>query len=639
VTQVEHLRSDEVHREPSEAAAWLRANWVTAAAVVLIAVQLYLEGLVLAHAYFRQDDFVLFDWALRNRLGWQFLGTMYGGHFMPGSLALTWLLARVSLYDWTLASMVNLAVLAASCLAMLRLLRTLFGTRPGILIPLTAYLFCPIMLPGLTFWATTLQWLPTQLAIPMALTAHVHYVRTGRFRHALAAAAWIAFGLLFDEVDIFIPVLLLAVAAAFVVPGSWPGAIADTVRRHWRAYVLYVVLAGCYTLTFVRQLHTSDGQPVKPGQFSTVLSVVSELLRVSFVPSALGGPWHWLAAASAGARPDYAFASEYSPFTQVSWSVAALIVLASLWYRRHAWRAWAILAGWIFVSAVVPLVTGRVGLGISVLILGADLHYLADSLPVLAVCLGLAFLPVAGEENAYRDRPRRTLRQVSVACVVAVFLVGSAWSYRAYEHDTGSAAGKSYIATARVAITTAPPGAAIVNAPVPSFVEGGVFGPYADTGRVIGGLASASQRLRWLTAPDGVYRHLMIVDSEGRLWASAAIYGATVHPAAAAHGCWQVSSRGVTIPLHGRLWQWGWEMSMNYYGPASTLAVQFDGTWHDVRIPAGLHTVWLPAAGAGSVVQAKLLSGGPGVCVTSLSIGTLVASVTSQPSPAEPIRG
>ncbi len=124
---------------------------------------------------------------------------MYGGHFMPGSLALTWALSRISLYDWTLASMVNMALLAASGLALLRLLRTLFGGRPAILVPLVVYLFCPIMLPGLAFWATTLQWLPTQLAIFMALNAQVLYVRSGRLRHAVAAAAWIAFGLLFDE--------------------------------------------------------------------------------------------------------------------------------------------------------------------------------------------------------------------------------------------------------------------------------------------------------------------------------------------------------------------------------------------------------------------------------------------------------
>ena len=94
---------------------------------------------------------------------------------------------------------------------------------------------------------------------------------------------------------------------------------------------------------------------------------------------------------------------------------------------------------------------------------------------------------------------------------------------------------------------------------------------------------------------------------------------------------------GVYIRTHGR------ENPLMLARPEAdkrhVLAVQFDGTWHDVRLPAGLHTAWIPAAGAGSSVRAKLLAGGPSVCVTSMSIGTLVASVTSQPLPAKPVPG
>ena len=50
---------------------------------------------------------------------------------------------------------------------------------------------------------------------------------------------------------------------------------------------------------------------------------------------------------------------------------------------------------------------------------------------------------------------------------------------------------------------------------------------------------------------------------------------------------------------------------MNYYRARLRLiGVQFGGTWHDVQLPAGLHTVWLPAP-AGRRGSAKLLSGGP----------------------------
>jgi hypothetical protein len=117
-----------------------------------------------------------------------------------------------------------------------------------------------------------------------------------------------------------------------------------------------------------------------------------------------------------------------------------------------------------------------------------------------------------------------------------------------------------------------------------------------------------------------------------------AIQGDTVH-APARRGCWQVGSKTTQIPLGGPLYHWGWEITMSYVGPAATMAVSFGGAWHDVQLPAGLHTAWVPAAGAGSVVQAKLLSGGPTECVSTLSIGNMVPSVFSHPSPAKPVPG
>ena len=626
--------------ESSEAVAWVRSNWVAIAAVVLIGARLYLASAVLSHAYFFEDDFVLFDWALKSRFDWHFLGTNYQGHFMPGSLALVWVLDRVSVYDWTLASTVNLAFLAAASFAALRLLRTMFTSRPGILVPLAIYLFSPIMLPGLTFWATTLQWLPTQLAILMALNAHIRYIRTDRYLHAVAAAAWVAFGLLFDEVNVLTPALLLALTSAFLLPGRWPQSLAEGLRRYWRAWLLYLVLAVGYGLVFVHQLATSIEKPAKPGQFSNVLTFTSEIFRVSFIPGVLGGPWHWLTHSLGNGTPaNYAYATEFPPLTELSWAVAAFVVLVTLWYRRHAWRAWAILAAWILASAVVPLVIGRIGLGANPSILGDDLHYLADSMPIVAVCLGLAFWPLTGEENAYRAHPARWLPRVGAGAVLTAFLAGSLWSYYSYEHATSAVAAKSYIATATEAMASAPTGAEIVGTPVPPFIETWVyFGHYADTSRVLGPLASTAQRLRWSDAPIGVFSNLMIFDGVGRLWQSVLVEGQTVH-APAADGCWQVGSRVTSIRLGGPLYHWGWEINMNYVGPAATMAVLFGGTWHDVQLPAGLHTVWVPAPGAGSVVQVKLLSGGPRECISSLSIGNMVPSVFSRPLPAKPAQG
>ena len=57
----------DVRPEPQDASAWLRKNGVTVAALTLIAIELVWMAVLLAHSYFRQDDFRP-DRALANGL-------------------------------------------------------------------------------------------------------------------------------------------------------------------------------------------------------------------------------------------------------------------------------------------------------------------------------------------------------------------------------------------------------------------------------------------------------------------------------------------------------------------------------------------------------------------------------------------
>ena len=134
------------------------------------------------------------------------------------------MLARVSLYDSGLAASVVFVLMACASVAALRVLRTLFGERRVILVPLVVYLLTPLTVPGLGWWSAAMESVPLQLAIFMALNAHMWYVRTGRARHLAVAVAWVGFGLLFFEKALVLPVLLFAVTAAFfrVTGRGWP---------------------------------------------------------------------------------------------------------------------------------------------------------------------------------------------------------------------------------------------------------------------------------------------------------------------------------------------------------------------------------------------------------------------------------
>ncbi len=645
MTQTEQLPAAASPQSPTEATEWIRRNAVTLIAFTLIVVEVWWKAGLLGHFYFRQDDFLILDQAYAGKLDWSYLMTIDGGHLMPGGLAVAWVLVRISMYDWTLSSIVNLALIAAASLALLRLLRIAFGNRPAILVPLAIYAFTPLTIPGLSFWDTTLLWLPLQLAIFMALAAHLMYLRTGRLRHVGVATAWQAVGMLFGEPGLLVPFVLFAVTSGFFVPGTWRAASARALRSYRRAWLAYGVLAAAYLAIFVTQLETSAQQPGRPGLFSGVLAFASTLLRVSFIPGALGGPWHWDAAAGS-----YAFAVEVPVLTQLSWVVAGLVVAVSLWYRRHAWRAWVILAGWLIVADMLPVVLSRVSV-LSPVFLGMDLHYLADSAPLLAFCVGLAYLPVTGEASTveggvYRAvLPYRLARTVALCVLTCCFLAGAFWSGATYQHDTApvAAANSSYIATAVAAVkeaaTQLPGGAAIVNSPLPSnLMDPTLLGQDAYTSKVIAPLVPAHSPLTWTAQqPAGVFPALLMFDSLGRLLPAVDV-GSSTRPAAADKGCWQVTTQPASVPVYAP-YDWVWVAELAYRGPATTLAFSFDGTSHRAAVPAGSHEVYLPATGVGrTATLTSLASGRPG-CVSGITMGVLNPSSTAYPMPFYPVPG
>jgi hypothetical protein len=608
---------------------WLRRNAVVLTGLGLIAADLLWKWHLLAHFFFRQNDFQWLDTARASGFTWPYLTTVSGGHLMPGARAIAWLVSRLPFYDWTLTSAVTLALLAASCLALLALLRTLFGDRLQILILLLVYLVTPLTLPGLAFWSSMVTWLPLQTAIFLAVAAHVRYLRTGRYRHAVAAAAFLAAGMLLDDQGALVPFLLLAVTSGFFAGGWWLQALGGAVRRWAGAWALYGVLTAGYLVFFFTRLRAAHQLPVSPGHGAA--HFMSVALEVSFIPAALGGPWHWFA------NDGYAVATQVPLLTALSWVVAAAIIVVSLWYRRHAWRAWAILAAWLLIADLLPVATTSSGAFSSVL--GWDLQYLADSAGILAICVGLAFWPVAGEgeRDAYRaPLPPLAQRRLAVYCLMACILAGGLWSQSSYVNDTNSAAVSSYITTATASLRQAPFGTVIISRPVPSAVMNTVlFGSAAYTRQVLGPLAPSGSGLRWAVSPSGVAQHLMIFDGQGRL-ASAVIDGPQSLTAAGPLGCWPVTASGLHVPVNGSLYKWYWTVQLWYSGPASTLQVSYGGAAATIKVPAGTHDVYVPVTGGGNLVVIRSAGSGPSACVSHLTVGSLhpaagAASVASAP--------
>jgi hypothetical protein len=599
---------------------------VIVAGLLLIAVQLGWKAYLLSHFYFRQDDFQLLDHAVTSGFSLRYLLTIGPEQLAPAGRAFTWLLVRVSVYDWTLTSACTIILLTAVSLAMLRLLLLLFGSRPAILIPLVIFLFTPLTLPGLSFWTTTLLWLPLQLTMILAVSSHLRYLRSGSAAHAIAAAAWLLAGMLFDELGALVPVLLFALTAAFLTPGGpgrparWWRAAILVLRRYWRAWLMYGTVAVAYVALYLVQLPTSVQQPTSPPSFGSVLALASTMLRVGFVPAALGGPWRWSAQGGG-----YGYAAQTPGLTQVSWVLAILVVAASVRYRRHALRAWLILAGWLVVADMLPVAFSRLT-ELPVSRLGSDLHYVADSAPVLALCVGLAFWPVIGEEQPYRvARPRSLPRTITTLTLIGAVVLGSFWSGAAYLNQTSAAVTRSYIAHARVALARAPAGTVIVTGVTPAAVMFARFlGTAAQTSQVLQPLAPKASGIRFTTAPAGVISHLMIFTDRGTLRPALDIGATSLSPPGGSKaGCWPLLSQPTTIPLHGGLFAYGWIAKLRYVGPATSIQLRFGTGVRDASLQAGTHDLYVPIIGAGSAVVIRRLTPGPPVCIARVTVGLM----------------
>lgn len=621
-------------------AAWVRRHALVLFGIVLIAGQLIWRSVFLSHYFFWQDDFHFMELALGHSFTWSYLSAVAAGHWFPGLYAISWVVARAALYNWGFASAITVIMLAAADLAAFRLLRTLFGDRPAILVPLLIYLLCPLSVMDIRFWSAAIELWPLELAIFMALTAQVHYVRSGRFRHAAAAAAWLAFGLIFNEKALVLPLLLFAITSAFLMEGPWRRTIRQCLTRYWRSWVLQAVMLACYAAAFASSLHGSSLQPSVQGTGSAVFSFTEELVKNTFVPGAIGGPWQW----SGVTDGQIAAAATPNALAWLSVIVGVAVILASIVSRLYAWRSWAILAGWVLAADVGPVLIGRLGEWPAGL-LAQQTRYVADAVPVLAICVGLAFLPVVGQPDTRRRLAVPDGSQVSqagrlvAAGLVGAFTIGSVWSVQDLQNTTSGQISQLYIANAQAAVAEAPAGTVIFDWPVPPDVMVGAFEQADRASQVIGPAESAVAKtnIRWTAHPDGTIDHLLMFGPDGRLY-QAGMYGPASVPFPAGRSCQRVRHGTAVVRFTSPTFAGADELRIAYLGGAvngDDVTVSYGGSTQVLAVQEGLHAAYFPERGS---VDSVTISGaamtGGGLCIGDVAAGIIQPSTSGPAIPA-----
>jgi len=617
---------------------WVQQHRVLAAGLVLIAVDLVWRAQILSHLYFRQDDFENLDLAFKSALNVHYLTFIGSGDLMMGQRLLAWMLSRVALYDWTLAAAIILVLFGASALAGLRLLRTLFGEHPAILIALALYLLSPLTVPSFGWWSSAVEEVPLQLAIFLALNAHVLYLRGRQKKHLAAAIGWVAFSLFFYEKGLVLPPLLFAVTAAYFagrrsfLSGAWLA-----LSRYRAAWLSYAALLVAYSILLAVSLGTAIAQPQAPHSIGTVTSFSWHLLKDELVPGSLGGPWRWLPFPGNA----YAIAAPPSGLTWLAMIVAIALIGVSVLRRKVAWRAWAIWIGWVAFADMLPVILRRMN-GPYPILYALETRYVSDSVAVLAICLCLAFLPLVPEHKTTvpgfnwdrRSEGVESAWRRFASGVIVVFILGSLLSTWSYESHVSGSVVAHYIANGRRALRLMPRSAAIVDTPVPGDVVVGHIHP-ALASTVLGDMVR--KRLRWITAPAGTIDGLRIFGPDGRLYL-AAVKGGTSpwgHPCFANHhghiavNFWTASPTYSDVLRIGYLW---------YSKVQGTADVHYGASSHVMPLEPGLHTGYLKVSGSAHGVVVNHIAGG-GLCVGEVGAGFLVPDYRAPAVPPVPATG
>jgi hypothetical protein len=119
---------------------------VTTAALSLIAVQMLFHGWITSGSWFEWDDYIFLADVARGDADTTWLFHSHFGLFMPVSFLLVKIVGGVGLSWAAVATQILVLQLLAS-LACWWMLRTVFGNRLRILVPLAFYLFSPMVPP------------------------------------------------------------------------------------------------------------------------------------------------------------------------------------------------------------------------------------------------------------------------------------------------------------------------------------------------------------------------------------------------------------------------------------------------------------------------------------------------------------
>jgi heme/copper-type cytochrome/quinol oxidase subunit 2 len=605
-----------VLRPTSLRVALQRSDRIVLGGLALIVVQVAFRAWALAGSWFYFDDLAFMSQAMNEPFDASYLFQSYGGHLMPGGFASARALTELAPYTWWPWALFLLVLQTIASLGMLRLLLSMFGRRPLVLVLLAGFLFYVFTLSAGIWWAAGINQLPLLIALVFGLHAYLDHLRTRRWRSLAVALVWTVVGLLFYEKTLLLIGVYAIITLAYFTTGDTP----ERLRALWRDYraatISFAVLGAAYLGLYVAlgpDIATGDNGGGDWGLLAW------NLVMVSFTSAIIGGPLTWQSL-GVGSLADPAILLQLA-----SWAALVGVVVYARTSRTHSLRAWAPLIFTLTCNAVLLASTRAAAVGPDI---AREYRYQTESGALFVIAAGLAFLPLVGahEQNAQRPAAapvweRRRYVGLGAAVVTALALVSSTVYVDNWQDGNRT---RAYFDTVRSVLEDADTPPPLVDAGIAQDLLWSYRYPENTYSHMFRELAGPLNFPKWSVD------NLFMFDDDGHL---APVTIPPVRSMVPTDGCgYRFNDDGeMSIPLDGPVIGGGWWLQISYFSDTNVRAEVVAGdSKHDVEMPRGGHNLYVSAEGEFQSVELREDGGNAtGLCVTAMTLGLPIPTPAS----------